>query len=219
MTSGFRKERESRPMTLPGIRAGMARKREQEESSRVRKDRRPMGVVLTVGHSTSELGSFIDLLQEHGVEKLVDIRTVPRSRHNPQFNRETLPDHLKAAGIGYIHLAGLGGLRHGHRDSPNGGWRNSSFRGFADYMQTEGFQKNLERLIDLSKREQVVLMCAEALPWRCHRFLVADALKIRGIVVEHIMTKGKRQLHPLTPWAHVDGNVITYPPPEASAEM
>jgi len=119
---------------------------------------------------------------------------------------------LKAARIGYIHLAGLGGLRHAHRDSPNGGWRNSSFRGFADYMQTEEFEKTLERLIQLSKREQVVLMCAEALPWRCHRSLVADALKIRGIVVEHIMTTKKRQVHELTPWAHVDGTVITYPP-------
>jgi len=171
-----------------------------------------MPVILTVGHSTRELASFVDLLQQHGVEKVVDIRTVPRSRHNPQFDEETLPDRLKAARIGYIHLAGLGGLRHAHRDSPNGGWRNSSFRGFADYMQTEEFEKTLERLIQLSKREQVVLMCAEALPWRCHRSLVADALKTRGIVVEHIMTTKKRQVHELTPWAHVDGTVITYPP-------
>jgi len=171
-----------------------------------------MPAILTVGHSTRELASFVELLKEHGVEKVADIRTIPRSGHNPQFNEETLPDRLKAARIGYIHLAGLGGLRHAHRDSPNGGWRNSSFRGFADYMQTEEFEKTLERLIQLSKREQVVLMCAEALPWRCHRSLVADALKIRGIVVEHIMTTKKRQVHELTPWAHVDGTVITYPP-------
>jgi len=171
-----------------------------------------MPVILTVGHSIRELEAFIDLLQEQGIEKVVDIRTLPRSRHNPQFNEQTLPDRLKAARIGYIHLAGLGGLRHAHRDSLNGGWRNSSFRGFADYMQTEEFEKTLERLIQLSKREQVVLMCAEALPWRCHRSLVADALKIRGIAVEHIMTAQKRQVHELTPWAHVEGTVITYPP-------
>lgn len=119
--------------------------------------------------------------------------------------------------MGYTHLAGLGGLRHARRDSPNGGWRNSSFRGFADYMQTEEFEKTLERLIQLSKRKQVVLMCAEALPWRCHRSLVADALKIRGIAVEHIMTTKKRQAHELTPWAHVEGTTITYPPPDVPA--
>lgn len=182
-----------------------------------RNDAKPIPVILTVGHSTRELESFLDLLQEQGVEKVVDIRTIPRSRHNPQFNRETLPDHLKAAGMGYTHLAGLGGLRHARRDSPNGGWCNSSFRGFADYMQTEEFEKTLERLIQLSKRKQVVLMCAEALPWRCHRSLVADALKIRGIAVEHIMTTKKRQAHELTPWAHVEGTTITYPPPDVPA--
>jgi len=172
-----------------------------------------MSVILTVGHSTRTLESIVDLLREHGVEKVVDIRTIPRSRHNPQFNRETLPDGLKAAGIGYIHWAGLGGLRHAHRDSPNGGWQNSSFRGFADYMQTEDFEESLKKLIDLSEQEQVVMMCAEALPWRCHRSLVADALKVRGVAVEHIMSLKKRQVHELTPWAHVEGTVITYPPP------
>jgi len=175
-----------------------------------------MALILTVGHSTRPLESFIDLLQEHGVKKVVDIRTIPRSRHNPQFNREILPDHLKAAGIGYIHLPDLGGLRHAHRDSPNGGWRNASFRGFADYMQTGEFEKALKRLIQFSKREQVALMCAEAVPWRCHRSLVADALKIRGIAVEHIVSSKKRQVHELTPWARVDGEAITYPPLEAS---
>jgi uncharacterized protein (DUF488 family) len=185
----------------------------------VKKNGNPTPVILTIGHSTRPLDSFIDLLREHGVEEVVDIRTIPRSRRSPQFNRETLPDQLKAAGIGYIHLAGLGGLRRAHRDSPNGGWRNSSFRGFADYMQTEEFKKTLSVLIDLSKRKHVVLMCAEALPWRCHRSLVADALKIQGIIVEHIMTTKKRQGHELTPWARVDGIVITYPPPEASTDM
>ncbi|MGA6927376.1 MAG: DUF488 domain-containing protein [Desulfosarcina sp.] len=158
--------------------------------------------------------AFIDLLKEHGVEKVADVRTIPRSRHNPQFNRETLPDQLKAARMGYIHLPDLGGLRHALRDSPNGGWRNASFRGYADYMQTEAFGKALEGLIQLSIEAQVALMCAEAVPWRCHRSLVADALKIRGIVVEHIVGSKKRQVHKLTPWARVDGETITYPSSE-----
>lgn len=125
-----------------------------------------------------------------------------------------MPDRLKAARRGYIHLPDLGGLRHALRDSPNGGWRNASFRGYADYMQTEAFEKALEGLIQLSIGEQVALMCAEAVPCRCHRSLVADALKIRGIVVEHIMSSKKRQVHKLTPWARVDGETITYPPSE-----
>lgn len=175
-----------------------------------------MLLVLTIGHSTRELEPFIDLLQAHGVEKVADIRTIPRSRRNPQFNRETLPDHLKAAHMGYVHLPDLGGLRHARRDSPNGGWRNASFRGFADYMQTETFEKALKGLIQLSKREQVALMCAEAVPWRCHRSLVADALNIRGVVVEHIMNSKKRQVHKLTPWARVDGEAVTYPPSDTT---
>jgi len=172
--------------------------------------------VFTIGHSTKTLESFIGLLKENSVKKVVDIRTLPRSRHNPQFNRETLPDHLKASRIGYIHITGLGGLRHTRSDSLNTGWRNSSFRGFADYMQTEEFERSLERLIQLANRHQVALMCAEAVPWRCHRSLVADALKVRGINVEHIMSSKKRQPHELTPWARVDGIQITYPPAEKS---
>lgn len=189
------------------------KKEASEKSVRVEKHGKPIPVVLTIGHSTRALESFIDLLQEHGVEKVADIRTIPRSRHNPQFNRETLPDQLNVASIGYIHLPDLGGLRHAHRDSPNGGWRNASFRGFADYMQTEEFEKALKGLLQLSQGAQVALMCAEAVPWRCHRSLVADALKIRGIAVEHILSSKKRQVHKLTPWARVDGETITYPPP------
>ncbi len=177
-----------------------------------------MPVVFTVGHSTRTLESFVDLLKEHAVKKVVDIRTIPRSRHNPQFNQETLPDQLRASKIGYIHLAGLGGLRHAHKDSPNTGGHNASFRGFADYMQTKAFEKSLQRLMQLAKRAQIVLMCAEAVPWRCHRSLVADALKIRGISVEHIVSPKKRQIHEITPWAHVDGDTITYPP-EASNQL
>jgi uncharacterized protein (DUF488 family) len=175
---------------------------------------KPSPTVFTIGHSTKTLEAFISLLKKNSVHKVVDIRTIPRSRHNPQFNRETLPDHLKAARIGYVHATGLGGLRRTRPDSINTGWRNSSFRGFADYMQSEEFERSLERLVQLANRQQVALMCAEAVPWRCHRSLVADALKVRGINVEHIMSSKKRQPHEITPWARIDGTQITYPPPE-----
>lgn len=169
-------------------------------------------VVLTIGHSTRTLEIFISLLQAHSVTLVVDIRTVPRSRHNPQFNKETLPGNLRTAGIGYMHMVGLGGLRHARKDSLNMGWHNSSFRGFADYMQTEEFEKNLEELIHLAKSGQIVLMCAEALPWRCHRSLIADALRVRGVRVEHIMSMNRRSPHTLTPFALVNGLRVTYPP-------
>lgn len=167
--------------------------------------------VFTIGHSTRELAEFIHLLQAHGVTKIADVRSVPRSRHNPQFNHDTLPDALQTAGIGYVHLPGLGGLRHTRADSPNLAWRNASFRGFADYMQTDEFAENLEQLIELARQEHLTLMCAEAVPWRCHRPLIADALTVRGIPVEDIMSATHRQLHTLTPWARVDGSRITYP--------
>ena len=170
------------------------------------------GVVLTVGHSTRNLEAFIHLLQAHSVKHVVDVRTIPRSRHNPQFNRETLPDSLKAAGINYTHMAGLGGLRRPRPDSPNTGWRNASFRGFADYAQTLEFETNLQTLIELAKQEQIALMCAEAVPWRCHRSLIADALLVRKIQVEHILSEKSRQPHTLTPWAVVNGTRITYQP-------
>ncbi len=168
-------------------------------------------LVLTIGHSTRPLDDFIDLLKAHGVEKVVDVRTVPRSRYNPQFNRETLPGSLKSARIGYKHIPGLGGLRHAKRDSPNMGWRNSSFRGFADYMQTEEFEESLGKLADLAQRKKICLMCAEAVPWRCHRSLIADALQIRGMTVGHIMSKGPPQLHKLAPFARVNGTRVSYP--------
>ena len=168
-------------------------------------------IVLTIGHSTHELGEFIGLLLAHGVAKVADVRTIPRSRRNPQFNQETLPDALKAAGIGYAHLPGLGGLRHAGADSPNMAWRNASFRGFADYMQTREYEENLEQLIALAARERIALMCAEAVPWRCHRSLIADSLAVRGIAVEHIMGKTQRKPHVLTAFARVEGTRITYP--------
>ena len=167
--------------------------------------------VFTIGHSTRPLAEFVQLLQAHGVTQVVDVRSVPRSRHNPQFNQETLPQALLAAGIGYIHLPGLGGLRHTRADSPNKAWRNTSFRGFADYMQTDDFNAGLAQLLGLAGQGQVVLMCAEAVPWRCHRSLIADALVVRGIAVEHITSASQRHLHTLTPWAHIDGQRITYP--------
>jgi uncharacterized protein (DUF488 family) len=167
--------------------------------------------VFTIGHSTRELADFIHLLQAHGVTQIADVRSVPRSRHNPQFNRDTLPAALQTAGIGYVHLPGLGGLRHAHADSPNLAWRNASFRGYADYMQTDAFAENLEQLIGLAKQGHIALMCAEAVPWRCHRSLIADALTVRGIPVEDIMSATHRRPHTLTPWARVDGSRITYP--------
>ena len=168
-------------------------------------------VVLTIGHSTHVLDDFIGLLREYSVQKVVDIRTIPRSRHNPQFNREELHNSLKTVGVDYVHMAGLGGLRHSVRDSPNTGWRNLSFRGFADYMQKEEFEKSLEELIEQAKTERVVLMCAEAVPWRCHRSLIADALLVRCVQVEHILSLTRLQAHKITPWAKVDGTRITYP--------
>jgi uncharacterized protein (DUF488 family) len=176
-------------------------------------------IVFTIVHSTRELAEFINLLQAHGVTKIADVRTIPRSRHNPQFNQETLPDALKTASIGYVHLPGLGGLRHARADSPNMAWRNASFRGFADYMQTDEFAENLERLIGLAKNEHFALMCAEALPWRCHRSLIADALTVGGITVEHIMSIAHRQPHTLTPWARVEGGRITYPAETLQANL
>ncbi len=175
-------------------------------------------VIMTIGHSTRTFEALSELVQIHGVTHVVDVRTIPRSRRNPQFNRETLPDALQAVGIGYEHMAGLGGLRHPKADSPNTGWRNDSFRGFADYMQTPEFVASLEELIMTAKGKQVALMCAEAVPWRCHRSLIADALLVRGIQVEHIMSKTRRQAHELTPWAKVDGLSITYPPEAAPEE-
>jgi uncharacterized protein (DUF488 family) len=170
--------------------------------------------VLTIGHSTRSLEGLIGALRANGVNRLIDIRTIPRSRHNPQFNREELAASLPSAGIAYEHRPGLGGLRHPRKDSPNGGWRNASFRGFADYMQTPDFAAEIEALIGEAQGERVAIMCAEAVPWRCHRSLVADALSLRGVRVEHIMGEGHCMPHKLTPFARVDGMRITYPPTE-----
>jgi len=149
---------------------------------------------------------------------LADIRTVPRSRRNPQFEREKLASTLEDQGIGYAHLAELGGLRHPRKDSPNSGWRNDSFRGYADYMQTEQFQTGLNNLIALAMEYATAIMCAEAVPWRCHRSLIGDALAVRGIEVIDVLSERKAKAHALTPWARVDGLRITYPPAEQIQE-
>jgi len=168
-------------------------------------------IVLTIGHSTRTLEEFIGLLQKHAVSRVIDVRTVPRSRHNPQFNKASLPGSLKKAGLSYVHLPGLGGLRHARRNSLNLGWHNASFGGYADYMQTPEFEKSLEELVQWAKQDRIALMCAEAVPWRCHRSLIADALLVRGIRTEDIMSPSRRQVHTLTPFAKVRGTTITYP--------
>ena len=170
-----------------------------------------MHAVMTIGHSTRTWKDFLALLRAHGVKRVIDVRSVPRSRHNPQFNREILSKKLRAARIGYVHLRKLGGLRHARRDSPNMGWQNASFRGFADYMQTSEFQAGLDRLMKLAGQKRSAIMCAEAVPWRCHRSLIADALTVRGIQVDDIMSVKRSQVHSLTPFACVQSHCVTYP--------
>jgi hypothetical protein len=176
--------------------------------------------VVTVGHSTRSLDELLDLLRRYGVRRVVDVRSMPRSRKNPQFNREHVPEPLRRAGIDYSHVAGLGGLRRRRADSVNTGWRNASFQGYADHMQTPEFDASLHAVLDLARGARVALMCAEAVPWRCHRSLIADALVVRGVPVEHIISPARVQPHRVTPWADVDGARIIYrppAPPEAAA--
>jgi uncharacterized protein (DUF488 family) len=167
--------------------------------------------LLAIGHSTRPIAEFIELLHAREVEQVLDIRTIPKSRHNPQFNGDTLAAALREADIRYVHLKELGGLRHARKDSINLGWRNASFRGFADYMQTPEFEAALDRAIELAKSCSTALMCAEALPWRCHRSLVADALLVRGIRVLHITSASEPKPHALTSFARVRGTQVTYP--------
>ena len=167
--------------------------------------------VFTIGHSTRPIDEFIHLLAAHGVQRLVDVRTIPQSRHNPQFGRDQLSASLESAGIHYTHMPGLGGLRRPRKDSTNTGWRNASFRGYADYMQTREFEESLNRCVELASAEQVALMCAESVPWRCHRSLIADALLARGIDVQEITSATEARQHALTPWARVEATKVTYP--------
>lgn len=181
----------------------------------------PAPVIHTVGHSTHPLDEFLALLQAHQVTRLVDVRTVPRSRHNPQYNRETLPDSLQSAGISYEHSAALGGWRKVQPDSVNTAWREAAFQGFSDYMQTPEFWGEIEALLEEARGERVAIMCAEAVPWSCHRRLISDALLVRGAEVQHIISGGRLEEHTLTPWAVMESDRITYPgpPPEETAAL
>jgi uncharacterized protein (DUF488 family) len=178
----------------------------------VKKSRKPGPVLFTLGHSTRALEEFAALLRAHGVGQLADVRTVPRSRHNPQFNKDALGKYLRARRINYRHMKELGGLRRARKDSAlNAGWRNASFRGYADYMQTDEFVSGLIKLIGIAAKKPTAIMCAEAVPWRCHRSMIADALTARGFSVRHIMSPTNARLHKLNPMAKVRGARVTYP--------
>lgn len=168
-------------------------------------------LIRTIGHSTRPADVLIEMLKAHGVKRLIDVRTIPKSRYNPHYNREALEPLLRDAGIGYDHMKALGGLKHPRKDSTNSGWRNKSFRGYADYMQTPEFESALAALMAAAANEAVVIMCAEAVPWRCHRSLIADALTARGYRVEHIMSASKSDPHTITSFAKVEGTSVTYP--------
>jgi hypothetical protein len=187
--------------------------------SAVRRQKKTAGqrILYTIGHSTRSTREFVELLRAHRVEQVVDIRTVPRSRHNPQFNRPALSRSLHAVKIGYRHLKTLGGLRHARPDSLNLGWRNASFRGYADYMQTDGFAAGLARLEQIATRRPTAIMCAEAVPWRCHRSLVADALVVARWQVLHILGRQTPQPHEHTPFLRVRSGKPVYPAPEAES--
>jgi len=167
--------------------------------------------LFTVGHSTHPIEEFIAILRAHGVRHLVDVRTIPRSRHNPQFEGEALAASLAGAGIDYRWAKELGGLRHARPGSINGAWRNASFRGYADYMQTPEFAAAADALAAEARGGGVAIMCAEAVPWRCHRSLVGDALLARGVPVLDIMSADAARPHALTSFAVVDGTTVTYP--------
>lgn len=169
------------------------------------------GTIFTVGHSTLAIDAFVTLLGAYDIWQLADIRTIRKSRRNPQFSAAALDASLRAIGIAYVALPDLGGLRHARPGSINAGWRNDSFRGYADYMQTDGFSRAVDELIALGAERRTAIMCAEAVPWRCHRSLVADALTVRGVPVVEILSISKWRVHSLTTFAHVEGRSITYP--------
>jgi uncharacterized protein (DUF488 family) len=169
--------------------------------------------ILTVGHSTRSLDELVELLRHHRVGVLVDVRTVPASRRMPHFGRASLQDSMPAHGIEYIHVPQLGGLRKAEPESINSGWRNVSFRGYADHMQTDEFWNGIERLTSLPSG-QPAIMCAEAVPWRCHRSLISDALTVRGWMVGHITGTAQPSPHSLTPFTRVANGRISYPPPD-----
>ncbi len=168
------------------------------------------GTVFTVGHSSRALEEFIALLRAHGVEQVVDVRRFPASRRHPHFNGPALAAALAAVGMGYRHLPELGGRRAPRPDSIHTAWKDAGFRGYADHMETPAFEAALEAVVREAVQVQIALMCAEALPWRCHRRLIADALLVRGIPVEHILDFRRRERHRLTPWARVEGTRLIY---------
>ena len=168
-------------------------------------------MILTIGHSTHPIEEFLALLNAHDVRQLIDVRTIPKSRRNPQFNRDELAAALKGSKILYKHVPELGGLRHPRKDSINTAWQNASFRGYADYMQTQQFDQSLRELMQEAATRRTAIMCAEAVPWRCHRSLIADALAARGVEVEHIMSPTTRKPHSFTPFARIEGQTVTYP--------
>jgi uncharacterized protein (DUF488 family) len=186
-------------------------RRAEVQSSCLERGKTMPTVVYAIGHSTRTIEDFIEILQAHSISMLADIRTIPKSRHNPQFNEEELKRSLKGKGIMYMHFRELGGLRKAKKDSINTGWQNASFRGFADYMQAREFASAIRKLMRLAKQEQVAIMCAEGNPFRCHRSLVADALTVRKVRVLHIAGKTSVREHTLTKFAKVSGTKITYP--------
>lgn len=167
--------------------------------------------ICTIGHSTRTLDEFAAALRSFEISVLADIRTIPRSRHNPQFNGDSLAVTIGERGLRYVHLPRLGGLRRARRDSPNTAWRNASFRGYADYMLTEEFEAGLSELRILAERDWVALMCAEAVPWRCHRLLIADVLTVRGAQIQHVSGLERSSPHRMTPFARVDDATVRYP--------
>lgn len=170
--------------------------------------------VMALGHSTRPLEELVAMLRGHGVKTLADIRKIPRSRHNPQFNPETLGPALAEVGIRYVQLEALGGRRSGgDPEGPNAAWRNRSFRAYADYLLTDEAKRGLLELQALAKGGPVAVMCAEAVPWRCHRSLVADALFARGVIVQHLDSPTRAHPHRLTPFARLKGREVTYPAP------
>src|SRR5665213_3343234 len=171
-------------------------------------------LIFTIGHSTHSIDEFFELLKINGVKEVVDVRSIPMSGHNPQFNTDTLKESLQQAHIKYKHLKKLGGLRHSKKDSINLGWRNVSFRGFADYMATPEFSEGLEALVKISNMRETVIMCAEAVPWRCHRSLIADALIKKGWFVRDIMSRTSATKHRLTPFLKVRKGQLIYPAPK-----
>jgi len=167
--------------------------------------------IFTIGHSTHPIDKLVEMLRAHAVEYLVDVRSLPQSRRNPQFNREPLALSLLQAGIGYMNTPALGGLREPRPDSINTAWRNAAFRGYADHMQTNEFAAALDQLIDVASGHPTAIMCAEAVPWRCHRSLISDVLTARGVAVEHIFSSTKREPHRYTPFARIEGGSVSYP--------